>query len=116
VKAALIALVGDDDLQVAQSALRSLDTQTIGEIELTLLAERTESGRMNTSVDPALVTFVALHSQPRAPAERILRAVGARVGDRYKLKDQVDSALAALAASTPGKAAASTPERRSGPQ
>ncbi len=96
VRARLVALACDDDLQVAQAALRSLDTQSIGEPELSALAERAERGTMNTSVDPALVTFVAPRAKYREPALRILRAVDARVGDRRELKGQVDAALASM--------------------
>jgi hypothetical protein len=97
VRARLVELACDDDLQVAQNALRSLDTQTVGDAELGALAERAERGAMNTSVDPALVTFIASHSKRHeGPARRVLHAVLARVGDRQDLKRQLDAALGAL--------------------
>lgn len=102
VRARLVALACDDDVQVAHAALRSLDTQSVGEPELSVLAERAERGTMNASVDPALVTFLAPRVKYREPALRILKAVGARVGDRRELKDQVDRALASMAAAPPG--------------
>ncbi len=102
VRARLVALACDDDLEVAQAALRSLDTQSVGEPELSALAERAERGTMNTAVDPALITFVASRVKYRDPALRILKAVGARVGDRRELKDQVDRALAAMSDAPPG--------------
>lgn len=97
VRARLVELACDEDLQVAQGALRSLDTQTVGLVELSALAERAEKGTMNTSVDPALVTFVASNAKGReAPARRVLLAVLARVGDRQDLKRQLDAAFGTL--------------------
>ncbi len=102
VRARLVALACDEDLEVAQAALRSLDTQSVGEPELSALADRVERGTMNTSADPALVTFLAPRLRYRQPALRILDAVGARVGDRRELKDQVDRARAAMSDAPPG--------------
>jgi len=97
VRARLVELACDEDLQVAQGALRSLDTQTVGLVELSALAERAEKGTMNTSVDPALVTFVASNAKGReAPARRVLLAVLARVGDRQDLKRQLDAAFGTI--------------------
>jgi hypothetical protein len=98
VRLRLVAMVGDDDLEVAQAALRSLDTQHPLPAELAVLAERAENGTTNASADPALVTFVAAHRKERAQATRILEAIAGRVGDRRELKQQVDAALATLAA------------------
>jgi hypothetical protein len=94
----LLELVQDSDVQVAQTALRSLDGQRVGEAELTVLAEAVERGSIKSGLDPAMMTFVAAHRTPRDAALRIVNAVAARVGDRYQLQQQVNTLQGSLAA------------------
>ncbi len=96
VRLALAKLGADAELQVAQSALRSLDTQNPGTPELTVLADAAERSDFNIAIDSALVSFVTSHPVDRVQATRILLAIEGRVGDRVQLQQQVEAGLKSL--------------------
>jgi HEAT repeat protein len=92
----LYTMVADAEGAVSRNAIDSLGQQSLGEAEVTRLANLTTSGAIPHAAVPTLLTVLASHLSPAADVEAALLALAARAPGDTDVQGRIAALLAQL--------------------